>query len=92
MAENGREAIEKVCQARPALAILDVAMPELNGLLAAERLSLIAPDLAIIVHTIYATPQIETEVMKWGARAVIPKDDVRALITAVERCAAPQFA
>ncbi len=91
-AENGREAIEKVCQARPAVAILDIAMPELNGLLAAERISLIAPDLPIIVHTMYATPQIEREVMKRGAKALIAKDDARALITAVERCAASQFA
>ncbi len=91
-AENGREAVEKVCQVRPNLAILDVAMPELNGLLAAEQISLIAPDLPIIVHTMYATPQIETEVMKRGASAVVPKDDVSALITAVERCAIPQAA
>jgi|SRR5689334_9246020 len=84
-AENGQEAVDKVIHSSPDIAVLDVAMPVLNGLVAAERISSIAPDLPIVVHTMYATPQIESEVKKRGATAVVPKDDVGALMSVIER-------
>lgn len=84
-AENGQEAIQKVMQKSPDIAILDVAMPVVNGLIAAERISQIAPELPIVVHTMYATPQIEDEVKKRGATAVVPKNDVRTLVSLISR-------
>jgi DNA-binding NarL/FixJ family response regulator len=84
-AQDGGEAVEKVRKDSPDIAILDVAMPVLNGLVAAERISEIDPDLPIVVHTMYATPQIEDEVKKRGAKAVVPKDDVKALVSIVQR-------
>ncbi len=84
-AENGHEAVEKVIQKPPDIAILDIAMPVLNGLLATEKIANIAPELPIVVHTMYATPQIEGEARKRGARALVPKDDVRQLVSVIDR-------
>lgn len=86
-AENGREAINKVIQHVPDVVVLDVAMPEVNGLIATERISAIAPELPIVVHTMYATPQIEDEVKNRGAKAVVPKDDPMALAFVVQQMA-----
>jgi CheY-like chemotaxis protein len=86
-AENGREAIEKVVQHCPDVVVLDVAMPEVNGIIATERISAIAPEIVIVVHTMYATPQIEGEVKRRGAKAVISKDDPMALASVVQQMA-----
>ncbi len=80
-AEDGREAVEKVTQKSPDIAILDIAMPGLNGLLATEKIAAIDPKLPVVVHTLYATPRVEREVRKRGARAVVPKHDVRGLLS-----------
>jgi DNA-binding NarL/FixJ family response regulator len=84
-AEDGREAVNKVIQRSPDVAILDIAMPVLNGLLATEQIAAISPDLPVIINTMYATPQIAGEVRKRGAKAVVPKDDVQGLLSAIER-------
>ncbi len=84
-AEDGREAIEKVTQESPDIAIVDIAMPVLNGLLATEKIVAIAPKLPVVVHTLYATPRLEHEARKRGARAVVPKDDVRGLLSVLRQ-------
>ncbi len=84
-AENGREAVEKVAQTCPDLAILDIAMPVLNGLAATRQIAGINPELPGIVHSMYATPHMEREIRKDGARAVVPKDNVRGLLSVIEQ-------
>lgn len=84
-AEDGREAVEKVIQRSPDIVVMDVAMPVMNGLLATERISAIAPETPIVVHTMYATSQIEDELKKRGARAMVSKDDGQALLSTIER-------
>ena len=84
-AQDGKEAIEKVIQKAPDIAILDIAMPVLNGLIATEKIATIAPELPIVVHTMYATPQIEGEVRKRGARALVAKDDVQQLVSVINQ-------
>lgn len=86
-AENGREAIDKVIHHSPDVLVLDIAMPEVNGLIAAEHISAIAPELPIVVHTMYVPPQIEDEVKKRGAKAVVGKNDTVGLISVVQKMA-----
>ncbi len=84
-AEDGHQAVEKVIEKAPDIAILDIAMPRLNGLLATEKIATIAPELPIVIHTMYATPQIEGEIRKRGARALVAKDDVQQLVSVISR-------
>src|ERR1700738_4011815 len=50
-AANGREAIEKAEQLQPQVILLDLAMPEINGLTAARRLKRVLPEVHLILFT-----------------------------------------
>ena len=53
-ARNGREAIQKAQNLRPDLVVLDLYMPEMDGLETAPRLRSILPDVLIILFTIHS--------------------------------------
>jgi two-component system, NarL family, response regulator DesR len=84
-AEDGRQAVDKLIQAFPDIVIVDVAMPTLNGLGATEQITAIAPDIPVVVYTMYATPQIEREAKNRGAKAVVSKDEVGTLVSVIEQ-------
>lgn len=48
-AENGRQAIAKVAELRPDVVVLDIAMPEMNGMEAAPLIRKIAPHIKIVL-------------------------------------------
>lgn len=56
-AENGKQAIEKVKQLHPDLVLLDINMPEMNGVQAAYEIRRVAPSTKIIFFTIHDTPE-----------------------------------
>jgi DNA-binding NarL/FixJ family response regulator len=57
-AENGDAAIELVRTVKPDVVLLDYAMPVMNGLEAARVMSGLAPECSILMHTMFATPQL----------------------------------
>ena len=73
-AQNGREAIQKFRQHRPDITLMDLQMPEMNGLDAMVVIRREFPDAKIIVLTIYAS-DVEGA-MKLGARAYLLKAQV----------------
>ena len=84
-ATDGREAVEKAKQLKPDVVILDVGMPNLNGLAATRQLSRQDPHCKIIVLTITDTDQIVQEALDAGARGFVLKSDAaRDLVSAVE--------
>jgi len=74
-AENGKEAVEKVTALHPDVVILDFQMPVLNGLEAARQISIIAPNLPILMLTLYKSEQLWWEAQAAGIREVISKSD-----------------
>jgi DNA-binding NarL/FixJ family response regulator len=72
-AKNGREAINKVMKLNPDLVILDISMPELNGLEAAREMRRIAAPIKIIILTVHGGPNIESVVHEAGADAIATK-------------------
>jgi len=52
-AANGREAVEVAMQTKPDLIILDIAMPCMDGITAAQRLKESMPEVPIILFTMY---------------------------------------
>src|ERR1700680_967949 len=84
-AKDGREAVEKAKQVRPDVVILDVGMPNLNGLAATRQLLQQNPQQKVIVLTITDSDQAIREALDAGARGFVLKSDAaRDLISAVE--------
>lgn len=84
-ASDGREAVEKAKQIKPDVAILDVGMPNLNGLAATRQIAQCTPNCKIIVLTIDDSDQVIREALDAGARGFVLKSDAaRDLVSAVE--------
>src|SRR6202521_2025337 len=84
-AKDGRETVEKAKQFKPDIVILDVGMPNLNGLAATRQLLQQNPQQKVIVLTITDSDQVIREALDAGARGFVLKSDAaRDLILAVE--------
>jgi len=84
-ASDGREAVEKVRELRPDLALVDVSMPNLNGLDAARQIVDIAPQTRVLILTMHESEQIVREVLEVGARGFLLKTDAaRDLVSAIQ--------
>src|SRR5208282_6152435 len=84
-ASDGREAVEKSAQLKPDVVILDVGMPNLNGLAATRQLTQHDPHCKVIVLTITDSDQVIREALDAGARGFVLKSDAaRDLVSAVE--------
>jgi two-component system nitrate/nitrite response regulator NarL len=73
-AEHGREAVKKAPSLRPDLIILDLSMPVMNGLKAAELLVKLLPNISIIILTAHEFPEVDRLLREVGIHAVVPKD------------------
>ena len=84
-AKDGREAVEFADRLRPDVLLLDIGMPNLNGLDAARQILATSPDARILILTVHDTEQIVREVLAAGARGFLLKSDAgRDLVAAVE--------
>lgn len=84
-AKDGREAIEFATTLKPDVILLDIGMPNLNGLEAARQILATSPDVAILILTMHDSDQMVREVLRAGARGFLLKSDAgRDLIAAVE--------
>jgi DNA-binding NarL/FixJ family response regulator len=72
-AENGVEAVKQVQEYRPDLVVLDLRMPLMNGLAATREIKRLAPEVAVLLFTLYDCPQIELESTRAGADALVAK-------------------
>jgi len=72
-AERGDEALEIVEQVHPAIVLLDLKMPGMDGMDVLARIKKIDPEIQVIVVTGYATVETAIEAMKQGAYDFIPK-------------------
>ena len=82
----GREAIEKIRKLKPNIAILDVGMPEPDGLEATRQLSKVAPMTKVIILTMHDSMLMVKRALESGARGYVLKSDLtKYLIEAVQR-------
>ncbi|MGC1906724.1 MAG: response regulator transcription factor [Candidatus Acidiferrum sp.] len=73
-AVNGKEAIDQAAKLRPDLVVLDMSMPEMNGLEAAQVLKKILPTVPLILYTSHADSVVKEQAQAIGFHAVVPKD------------------
>lgn len=84
-ASDGREAVEKALQLNPDVVIVDIGMPNLNGLDTTRQLLQHDPHFKVIVLTITDSDQVIREALDAGARGFVLKSDAaRDLVSAVE--------
>jgi DNA-binding NarL/FixJ family response regulator len=81
-ASTGREAVEMVEKLQPQIVVMDVTMPELNGLDATRQIKKIAPATEILMFTGLETEELIRQVFEAGARSYILKTDGREQLEA----------
>ena len=84
-AANGREAVERIQALQPELVLMDVAMPELNGIDAARQVHATVPNARIIMLSMHEDRQYVFESLKAGATGYVLKSAAfQDLIVAIE--------
>ena len=84
-AATGREAVEKAGRLRPNVVIMDITMPELNGLEATRRIRKAVPETQVLVLTVHESEELLAEALRAGAHGCMLKSDAgRELVSAIE--------
>ena len=73
-ATNGREAVALVLQFAPRVVILDISMPELDGIEATRQILEKKPDTAIVILSMHSTAQHVVHALQAGARGYLLKE------------------
>jgi DNA-binding NarL/FixJ family response regulator len=82
-ASTGREAVAKAIDLRPDVMVLDLSMPELNGLEATRQIRRLVP-AKILILTVHEADQLVTAVLDAGAQGYVLKSDAgRTLVAAI---------
>ncbi len=87
-AANGKEALQRVAELQPDVVLMDLRMPEMDGLEAIRRLQVEHPGVAIIILTTYNEDEMMFHGLQAGARGYLLKDTERdALIDTIDAAA-----
>jgi DNA-binding NarL/FixJ family response regulator len=87
-AHTGREAVAKAEELKPDVVILDISMPDLNGVDAAKRIRKGSPDTEVLILSVHYSDQLIRDILEAGVRGYIVKSDSdRDLVIAVETLA-----
>jgi DNA-binding NarL/FixJ family response regulator len=87
-AENGEQAVEQTMEHNPDVVLMDIRMPEGDGLVALEKIRKHKPDVRIIMLSTYDNPTYVARSVALGATDYVLKDSGREeLITAITRAA-----
>jgi len=88
-ASTGREAVRYALETKPDVVLMDIQMPELDGVAATKAILAEDPDIRVIILTMYRQDRYVFEAIKVGARGYMLKDaDAGDLISAIRRVAA----
>src|SRR5215472_18783916 len=87
-AGNGREALELAVSLKPDMVVMDVTMPELNGIEATRRMAESVPHTRVLALSMHKDSVYVREILRAGARGYLLKDSVAAdLVSAVRAVA-----
>lgn len=85
-ASNGREAVALANKLVPDVVIMDLTMPELNGLEATRRIRKDLPNTEVLILTMHESEQLMHEVLRSGARGFVLKSDAGNVIFDAVEC------
>jgi two-component system, response regulator PdtaR len=83
-AVDGEEAVARATELRPDVIVLDLVMPRMDGLSAAQAIREFLPTVPIVLNTLYKSAEVELAANKYGVRKVVDKGKPGALVSAVE--------
>ncbi len=84
-AADGRQAVDIATELKPAVVVMDIAMPQLNGVEAARQILNRDPDTAIVMLSMHSDESYVLRSLKAGARAYLLKDSAEAdLVSAIQ--------
>ncbi len=90
-AENGRQAIERTFDLQPDVVVMDVGMPDINGLEATRQIKASSPRVEVLVLTMHRSKEYFYEMLAAGASGYVLKGaDTGDLVEAVRTVAAHQ--
>jgi DNA-binding NarL/FixJ family response regulator len=82
---TGREAVELARQRRPDIVVLDLSLPEMNGLEATRQILRESPGTEVLILTMHHSEELAREVLQAGARGYVLKSDAdRNVLPAIE--------
>lgn len=85
-ASNGIEAVEKFVELRPDIVILDITMPEMNGIEALRRIKIIEPKAKVIICSAIGQQEMIAQAIELGAQQFIVKPfEANQVVEAIDR-------
>lgn len=72
-AANGRDAVAQAVELKPRIALVDLEMPELNGLEATRQIKKHAPAVKVLVYSVHESDQFVREAVRAGAHGYVRK-------------------
>ena len=84
-AADGSEALRQMAQLRPDVAVLDIAMPGLNGIEVAQRMPERCPSTQVVILSVHATVEHIFRALQAGARGYLLKEAAGAEVVAAVR-------
>jgi two-component system, NarL family, response regulator NreC len=87
-ATNGQEAVEAARKLKPDVVILDMTMPELDGLEALREIKRALPNTEVVIFSAHHSEEVIGQLFEAGAKSYIQKSDAsRHLVTAIKSIA-----
>jgi DNA-binding NarL/FixJ family response regulator len=84
-ADDGKDAISKAIETKPDVAVLDYAMPLINGIEATRQIRARLPSTEVLIFTVHYEDQLVQKCLKAGARGYVLKSDIESqLLSAIE--------
>ena len=84
-AQDGQDAIGKAAQLNPDVIVLDLAMPQMNGLQAAREISRQTPDIPLLLLTVQqVSKELTNEALQAGFKGAISKSTGSEVVKAIE--------
>jgi DNA-binding NarL/FixJ family response regulator len=74
VAANGRQAVDQVRKLRPDVVVMDIAMPELNGIEATRQISESCPSTQVVILSMHSSPEHVFRALQAGARGYLIKE------------------
>jgi DNA-binding NarL/FixJ family response regulator len=87
-AADGREAVHLAGQLHPSVVVMDIAMPQLNGIDAAAQILRSSPDTRVIILSMYADEEFLVRALTTGIRGYLLKDSAENDLVRAVRAAA----
>jgi DNA-binding NarL/FixJ family response regulator len=83
-AESGRSGIREFQRVKPDVVVIDLAMPDINGIEAAKRMSVLNPKVPLILFTVLNAEGLQDAAQDAGISSIVSKAQAWDLIGTVE--------